>query len=145
MLFVKYGKNWLHGFRGDVVWKCWRWTDGHDDWRTTDACLYYKLTYEPSIQVSQKLNLSKWHSFLLPSGIVKFWLTNCAKNQFRHLKIAITHKKIALDSAQSRNLHLSRRKTKPTKWHAPNEDSDQPGHPPRLISLQCPHEETLGP
>ena len=28
---------------------------------------------------------------------------------------------------------------------APSEDSDQPGHLPRLISLCCPHEETLGP
>ena len=23
MLHVKFGKNWLHGFRGDVIWKCW--------------------------------------------------------------------------------------------------------------------------
>ena len=28
---------------------------------------------------------------------------------------------------------------------APSEDSDQPGHPPSLISLCCPHEETLDP
>ena len=28
---------------------------------------------------------------------------------------------------------------------APSEDSDQPGRPPSLISLRCPHEETLGP
>ena len=28
---------------------------------------------------------------------------------------------------------------------APSKDSDQPGHPPSLISLRCPHEETLGP
>ena len=28
---------------------------------------------------------------------------------------------------------------------APREVSDQPGHPPSLISLRCPHEETLGP
>ena len=29
---------------------------------------------------------------------------------------------------------------------APNEDTDQPGHPPRLIkSLRCPYEEALGP
>ena len=28
---------------------------------------------------------------------------------------------------------------------APSEDSDQPGHPPILISLCCPHEESLGP
>ena len=26
--------------------------DGRTDGRTTDACLYYKLTYEPSVQVS---------------------------------------------------------------------------------------------
>ena len=28
---------------------------------------------------------------------------------------------------------------------APSEDSDQPGHLPSLISLRCPHEESLGP
>ena len=28
---------------------------------------------------------------------------------------------------------------------APSEESDQPGHPPSLISLRCPHEESLGP
>ena len=27
----------------------------------------------------------------------------------------------------------------------PNKDTDQPGHPPSLISLRCPHEEALGP
>ena len=25
----------------------------------------------------------------------------------------------------------------------PSKDSDQPGHPPSLISLRCPHEESL--
>ena len=28
---------------------------------------------------------------------------------------------------------------------APSKDSNQPGHPPSLISLRCPHEEALGP
>ena len=28
---------------------------------------------------------------------------------------------------------------------APSEDSDQPGHPPSLISLRCSQEETLDP
>ena len=28
--------------------------------------------------------------------------------------------------------------------NAPSEDSDQPGHPPSLITLRCRHEETLG-
>ena len=27
----------------------------------------------------------------------------------------------------------------------PSEDSDQSGHPSSLISLRCPHEESLGP
>ena len=35
MLCVKFGKNQLHGFRGDVIWKCWRMMDG-----TMDAYLY---------------------------------------------------------------------------------------------------------
>ena len=38
---------------------------------------------------------------------------------------------------RSRLEYLSRSMTKPTKWHAPSEDSDQPGHPPSLISLRC--------
>ena len=29
--------------------------------------------------------------------------------------------------------------------YAPSKDSDQPWHPPSLICLRCPHEETLGP
>ena len=29
-----------------------RMTDGRTDGRTTDVCIYYKLTYEPSAQVS---------------------------------------------------------------------------------------------
>ena len=42
MLYVKFGKNWLQkSFEND-----------DDDWWTTDACLYYKPTYEPSAQVS---------------------------------------------------------------------------------------------
>ena len=35
--------------------------------------------------------------------------------------------------------------TKPTKWRAPSEDTDEPGHLPSLISLHCLHEEALGP
>ena len=30
---------------------------------------------------------------------------------------------------------MSRLMTKPTKWRAPREDSDQPGHPPNLITV----------
>ena len=50
MLYVKFGNNRLHGFRGDFVWKCEQIEifDG----RTTDARLYYKFTYKPSTQAS---------------------------------------------------------------------------------------------
>ena len=34
--------------------------------------------------------------------------------------------------------------TKPTKWCASSEDSDQAGHPTSQISLRCPREERLG-
>ena len=40
-LHMNYGFNRPSGCRGDV-WKCWR-----SDGQTTDACLYYKFTYEP--------------------------------------------------------------------------------------------------
>ena len=33
--------------------------------------------------------------------------------------------------------NMSRLMTKPTKDCASSEDSDQPGHPPSLISLRC--------
>ena len=45
---------------------------------------------------------------------------------------------------------MSRLMTKPTKWLCPAKTQnrlggDQPGHPPSLISLRYPHEESLGP
>ena len=43
----------------DAIYEIWRGSaseemsfENVDDGRTTDACLYYKLTYEPSAQVS---------------------------------------------------------------------------------------------
>ena len=40
------------------------------------------------------------------------------------------------------SLEMSHLVTKPT--NEPSKASDQPGHPPSLISLRCLHEETLG-
>ena len=50
MLYVKYGKNRLQGSREDAFEK-------DDEWWTTDAYLhvYYKLTNEPSAQVSKNV------------------------------------------------------------------------------------------
>ena len=42
-LHIKFGFDWPSGFRGEDLWKC-GWMDG--PW------VYYKLTYEPSAQVS---------------------------------------------------------------------------------------------
>ena len=42
--------------------------------------------------------------------------------------------------------HLSRLMTKPTNWHCPSEDSDQPGHRPSLIDVFAMRSEgSLGP
>ena len=51
MLYVKYEKNWPNGFRGDVNFENVdrRRTDGQTD---DDTFIYYKLTNEPSAQVS---------------------------------------------------------------------------------------------
>ena len=48
MLYVKYGKNRLYGFTGDVFENVD--DDGRTmtDGRTMDTSLYYKLTYEPN-------------------------------------------------------------------------------------------------
>ena len=52
MLYVKSGKNRLHGFR-DVVWKCWRTTDG----RRTDG--RQMLAYTISSPMSLRLRWAK--------------------------------------------------------------------------------------
>ena len=44
---------------------------------------------------------------------------------------------LCLDSVSLSQVYLSCSTTKPAIWHAPNKDSDQPGHLPNLISLRC--------
>ena len=46
MLYVKYGKNRFHGFRGNVKNEKVDGRRTNEDGRTTDAYLYYKLAYE---------------------------------------------------------------------------------------------------
>ena len=41
-LDMKFGSSWPTRFKWEDVWKCW--------WMT-DACLYYKPTFEPLAQV----------------------------------------------------------------------------------------------
>ena len=45
---------------------------------------------------------------------------------------------------EKENVYMSHLMTKPTKWHVRPAKTDQPGHSPSLISLRCPHEESLG-
>ena len=55
MLCVKYGENGFHGFRGDVVWKCWRPMDD-DDGRTDDGCFAYNISSSMSLQLKWAKN-----------------------------------------------------------------------------------------
>ena len=54
------------------------------------------------------------------------------------------------NSAQEGSMQGNQQKSWAASWQnqqngcAPSEDWDQPGHPPSLISLRCPHEEALG-
>ena len=80
-----------------------------------------RLFFSPGTQVSSTTNNANIRSFENKSIISVNFLCNQSKiNELPHDK---TNKTIC----------------------APSEDSDQPGHPPSLISLCCPHEETLGP
>ena len=55
------------------------------------------------------------------------------------ISVRFTRERLAESSAVYINKcltwYLSCSMKKPTKWRVPSEDSDQPGHPPRLISL----------
>ena len=59
-----------------------RRTDGRTDGRTPDACIYYKLTYEPSAQVMLKTPKN-----IFPT-VVKDYLPCLFKLSFKH-KICI--------------------------------------------------------
>ena len=44
-------------------------TDGRMDGRTPDACIYYKLTYETSAQVSRKYKIIDGYNKPMPSSL----------------------------------------------------------------------------
>ena len=60
-------------------------------------------------------------------------------------KLKMVHSKLYTDRLRSTKgkisevfqKHLSHLMTKPTKWHMRPAKTDQPGHPPSLISLRC--------
>ena len=72
--------------------------------------------------------------------------------QRSHRKEGFLHLQLAdMTSNTDVNLHKLEKECEPPHdkinkmVFAPNEDSDQSGHPPSLISPRCPHEETFGP
>ena len=68
------------------------------------------------------------------------------KNKFSQYPIDLGGKGLTIFHIQSVNSISEPPHDKTNKMAcAPSEDSDQPGHPPSLISLRCPHEGTLGP
>ena len=65
---MKFEFNWPSGFRRDV-WKCW--IDGcRSDWFTTPKLLvYYKLTHEPSAQMSSEVSMIRqYHNHALQTN-----------------------------------------------------------------------------
>ena len=60
MLYVKYGKNRLMASEEMLFENVDRRRTPTDDGQTTDAYLYYKLTYEPSAQGSGELKRPKY-------------------------------------------------------------------------------------
>ena len=53
----------------------------------------------------------------------------------RHQNLLVDHRLLVIQPPHDKTNKMS---------CAPSEDSDQPGHPPSLTSLLCPHEETFG-
>ena len=51
-LHIKYGFDWPSGFGGEDILKWWTTTTTTTTTTDAGACVYYKLTYEPSAQVS---------------------------------------------------------------------------------------------
>ena len=70
----------------------------------------------------------------LDENVIK---TNCLLcNQIQEPEIRVTNYIITIEPPHDKTNKMA---------CAPSEDSDQPRHPPSLISLRCPHEKGLGP
>ena len=67
------------------------------------------------------------------------------QDKFTHLRLPQLSNQAGIKARIEDQEKMSRDMIKPKNECAPSEDSDQPGHPPSLISLCCPHEESLGP
>ena len=107
-----------------------------------------------------RVNMVGFHSGLANGLVVKYSLTPIQKieeiNEAAHMKM-LSHMRTAKAQASLQicavlpELSLLDHIIWATTWQnqqcdcAPSEDSDQPGHPPSLISLRCVLEETLGP
>ena len=70
MLYVKFGKNQLHGFRGDVVWKCWWTTGGQMDGRQMPA---YTISSRMSLRLKWAKNGLCAQQRQISLGICPVW------------------------------------------------------------------------
>ena len=82
-----------------------------------------------------------WPLWMAGHAQLKFVMTECSKTQIR---LAGLMWSTSLHLSSKQWLELPHDNTNKITC-ADSEDSDQPGHQPSLISLRCPHEETLGP
>ena len=123
MLYVKYGENRLHGFRGDVVWKCWRRTTTTDGRRMP---AYTISSPSPQVRWANKIIAS---CTVIKSTVCTSKWTLCVAHFSETVHVARGHEhkeyngvKVSSDSTVGK-VHdyvvhnKSRSMIKPTKWH----------------------------
>ena len=133
MLYMKFGKNRLHGFRGDV-WKCWRTTDGRQ-----------MPAYTISSPMSLLLRWANKTGQCLPwcnCYILLFCTTNSFLTVNFHNFIIIIYGNGGTgwkerDTSSINLFEPPHDKTNKMTLHPAKTQTDQPVHPHSLISLHC--------
>ena len=92
MLHMKFGFDWPSAFRGEDVWKVWTTTTTTTA-RTDDrAWVYYKLTCEPSAQVSLRLRWAKKQILIhVFKTLVTCWIVKVYGKKNKCSNSGITH------------------------------------------------------
>ena len=153
MLHVKFGKDRLHGFRGDVVWKCWRTTDERRmPAYTTSSPVSLWLRWAKNHLHINKTEQNMVEKHKISSNLLQ---TNAYKMRSKDFGNWFTNKKFEPPRDKTNKMTVCPAKTqislgiRPvwsesslcTQWvakdqsflHADSEDSDQTGRMPRLI------------
>ena len=119
MLYVKYGKNRLHGFRGDLIWKCWRMTD---TWRM------------PAYNTSSPMSLLLRWAKNLNSVVLLYMSCHMTKPTKWRVRPVMTKFSLSICPVWSETLLCAQWVTKDPRFlYADSEGSGQTGWMARLI------------